>query len=54
MRGGNMKHKHGSENSRVKVITDPRKLAWLKAEIEKKKDGIKLRATLKTTVLNSE
>jgi hypothetical protein len=36
-----MKRKHGRESSRVKVITDPKKLAWLKAEIEKKKAGFK-------------
>jgi hypothetical protein len=32
-----MKRKHGSESLPVKVITDPKKLAWLKAQIEKRK-----------------
>jgi hypothetical protein len=54
MRGGNMKRKHGRESTQVKVITDPKKLAWLKAEIEKKKAGVKPRATFKRTALNTE
>jgi hypothetical protein len=49
-----MKRKHGHESSRVKVITDPKKLAWLKAEIEKKKAGFTPGATLKRTFLNTE
>ena len=32
-----MKHKHGSKAPRIRVIADPKKLAWLKAEIEKRK-----------------
>ena len=32
-----MKHKHGREDRQFKVISDPKKLAWLKAEIEKQK-----------------
>jgi hypothetical protein len=32
-----MKRKHGNESLPVKVIKDPKKLAWLKAEIEKRK-----------------
>lgn len=34
-----MKHKHGPEVPPIKVIADPKKLAWLKAEIEKRKAG---------------
>ncbi len=34
-----MKRKHGRESLRVKVITDPKKLAWLKAEIERRRPG---------------
>lgn len=55
-----MKRKHGRERSRVEAITDPKKLAWLRAEIEKRKAGGKPRATfkpgatLKRTALNSE
>ena len=49
-----MKRKHGRESLRVKVITDPKKLAWLKAEIEKKKGGVKPEATLRRTALNSD
>jgi len=44
-----MKRKHGRESSRVKVITDPKKLAWLKSEIEKKKAGVKPGASLNRT-----
>lgn len=36
-RGGNMKRKHGQESLPVKVITDQKKLAWLKTQIEKRK-----------------
>lgn len=32
-----MKRKHGHESLPVKVITDPKKLAWLKTQIEKRK-----------------
>ena len=32
-----MKHKLGREDHPIKVISDPKKLAWLKAEIEKQK-----------------
>ena len=32
-----MKHKHGREHRQFKVISDPKKLAWLKAKIEKQK-----------------
>lgn len=32
-----MKHKHGPKAPTIKVIADPKKLAWLKAEIEKRK-----------------
>jgi hypothetical protein len=33
-----MKRKHGSESLPVRVITDPKKLAWLKAQIAKRKN----------------
>jgi len=32
-----MKRKPGHESLPVRVITDPKKLAWLKAQIEKRK-----------------
>lgn len=32
-----MKRKHGHESLPIRVITDPKKLAWLKAQIEKRK-----------------
>jgi hypothetical protein len=32
-----MKRKHGPAGPLIKVITDPRKLAWLQARIEKQK-----------------
>ena len=35
-----MKHKHGPKAPPIKVIADPKKLAWLKAEIEKRKAQI--------------
>jgi hypothetical protein len=45
-----VKRKHGNEGTRIKVITDPRKLAWLKAEIAKRKKQAILRSTVKRTV----
>lgn len=32
-----MKRKHSHKSSEIKVITDAKKLAWLKAEIAKRK-----------------
>lgn len=32
-----MKHKRGREDHPIKVISDPKKLAWLRAEIQKRK-----------------
>lgn len=40
-----MKHKHGPKAS-IKVIADPKKLAWLKAEIEKRKARTRQRAAV--------
>lgn len=32
-----MRRKHGGKDSQIKVITDPKKLAWLQSQIEKRK-----------------
>jgi hypothetical protein len=45
-KAGIMKRKHGKEYPQIKVITDPKKLAWLKARIEKR-TGRKLGTALK-------
>jgi hypothetical protein len=42
-----MKRKHGRADPQIKVITDPKKLAWLKANIEKQKVGGARGAALK-------
>jgi hypothetical protein len=49
-----MKRKHGSESLPVKVITDPKKLAWLKAQIEKGKNRNGKRTISKRTVPDTE
>jgi hypothetical protein len=49
-----MKHKHGREGPLIKVISDPKKLAWLKAEIEKRKPRAVQRVILKGSEPYSE
>jgi hypothetical protein len=41
-----MKRKHGPKAPTIKVIADPKKLAWLKAEIEKQKARVRQRAAV--------
>jgi hypothetical protein len=36
-----MKRKHDQESPRIAVITDPKKLAWLRAKIERQKEEAK-------------
>jgi hypothetical protein len=37
-----MKRKHDQESPRIGVITDPKKLAWLRAKIERQKAEAKM------------
>jgi hypothetical protein len=51
---GLMKHKRGHDSPQIKVITDPKKLAWLRAEIEKRKGRAASTAAFKRSVANSK
>jgi hypothetical protein len=51
---GLMKHKRGYDRPQIKVITAPKKLAWLKAEIEKRKARAAATVALKRSVANSQ
>ena len=42
-----MKYKRGQEGPRIKVVTDPKKLAWLKAQITKQKVSGRIVAAVK-------
>lgn len=48
-----MKHNHGPKAPAIKVITDAKKLAWLKAEIEKRKARARQRAAVTEEVSRS-
>jgi hypothetical protein len=37
MKGGNVKHQQKQASAHIKVVTNPKKLAWLAAEIEKRR-----------------
>jgi hypothetical protein len=45
-----MKRKHRHEDPPIKVIADPKKLAWLKAEIDKRKFHAARGTSLKRSV----
>jgi hypothetical protein len=49
-----MKRKHGRADPQIKVITDPKKLAWLQAQIEKLKGGGQTQNVLKRPVTSSK
>jgi hypothetical protein len=49
-----MKRKPGHESRPVRVITDPKKLAWLKVQIEKRKILNGTDNKFKSTVPSSE
>jgi hypothetical protein len=49
-----MKHKRCREDHQIKVISDPKKLAWLKTEIEKRKARAGQRVVLKGSEPHSE
>src|SRR5579864_5132238 len=51
---GLMKHQRGYDSPQIKVITAPRKLAWLKAQIEKRKARAAGAVALKRSVANSQ